>query len=103
MRAVALALFAALALSAPVNAAVKNDYVVKFEKPFERADANVVAASVVWSCAGDTCTGELPRRAPVVRDCMRVAQELGRVTEFGTNDQKLTDEQLTQCNTRAKG
>ena len=103
MRALALALIAAFAVSAPASAAPKRVHVVKVEKAFERPDNDVVAASVVWSCAGDTCTGELPRRTPAVRDCMRVAQELGRVTEFGTDEVKLNSEELAQCNTRAKG
>jgi hypothetical protein len=59
----------------------------------------VVAESVVWTCEGTVCTGELRRKSPTVRVCKKIAREVGEVTAFRNTASELSAEDLAECNT----
>jgi hypothetical protein len=101
LSAIAVAL-AAFATAGAAGAAFTNPVTVKLEKPLERAANNIVAAGVVWSCEGDTCTANLDRRRPMPRDCGDVAREVGKVVSFTLAGQDLDQAGLETCNRRAR-
>ncbi len=73
-----------------------------FETATPVAEKRVIAESVVWSCDGTVCTGDLKRKAPTVRVCKKIAKEVGQVTALRNANGELTAEELAECNTAAK-
>ncbi len=84
--------FPALA-STPFTASLKTP---KTEK--ER----VTAYDVVWICEADTCEASLNRSTATVRVCKKVAKEVGELTAFGSEDDKLDADELAKCNAAVK-
>lgn len=56
----------------------------------------VIADGTVWTCAGDSCTATLTRKANA-RSCSELAKEVGQVVKFGDLDETA----LARCNVRA--
>jgi hypothetical protein len=94
----AIAAVAFAALAAPAFASTTYT----FESANPVTDKRVVAESIVWSCAGTTCTAELDRKAPTVRICKQIAKQVGEVKALSTAKASLTAEQLAECNVAAK-
>lgn len=92
--ALAAAAFAGLALPAFAG--------YTFETADPVKEKRVIAESVVWSCDGTVCTGDLKRKSPTVRVCKKIAKEVGTVTSFRNADAELTAEELVECNTVVK-
>lgn len=93
-----LAAAAFAAIAAPAFAS--NSYTFETVNPV--SEKRVVAESVVWSCAGTTCSAELDRKAPTVRICKKIAKEVGEVAALRNTTSELTAEQLAECNASAK-
>lgn len=81
-------------------ALASNAYTFETAEPVNKR--RVVAESVVWTCEGTVCTGELRRREPTVRICRKIAREVGVVTALRNTASALTEEQLAECNTSAR-
>lgn len=94
----AIAAAAFVAFAAPALAA--NSYTFETANPV--SEKRIVAESVVWSCAGTTCTAELDRKAPTVRICKKIAKEVGELTSLRNAKAALTAEELAECNASAK-
>ena len=94
----ALAAAAFAALAAPAFAS--SSYTFETVNPVK--DKRIVAESVVWTCAGTTCTAELDRKAPTVRICKKIAKEVGEISALRNTKSELTAEQLAECNVSAK-
>lgn len=92
--AIAALAFAGLALPAFAS--------YTFETAQPVSQKRVIAESVVWTCDGTVCTGDLKRKAPTVRVCKKIAKEVGAVTAFRNAAAELTAEELAECNTAAK-
>ena len=73
-----------------------------FETAAPVAEKRIIAESVVWSCDGTVCTGDLKRKAPTVRVCKKIAKEVGEVTALRNANGALTAEELAECNTVVK-
>jgi hypothetical protein len=93
-----LAAAAFAAIAAPAFAG--NAYTFETVNPV--SEKRIVAESVVWSCAGTTCSAELDRKAPTVRICKKIAKEVGEVAALRNTTSELTAEQLAECNASAK-
>ena len=93
-----LAAAAFAAIAAPAFAS--NSYTFETVNPL--SEKRIVAESVVWSCAGTTCTAELDRKAPTVRICKKIAKEVGQLAALRNAKSELTAEQLAECNASAK-
>jgi len=102
MRTLALATVAVFAFTAPALAAVKPTFVAKLAAPLATPKNNVIAASVVWDCVGNTCTAKMDSKKPSARDCADLAAQVGALTAYGTGEKVLDEAKLTQCNTKAK-
>ncbi|MBU2606400.1 MAG: hypothetical protein KKC43_10985 [Alphaproteobacteria bacterium] len=88
---------AALALAAP---ALAGTYV--FETAAPVADKRVIAESVVWTCEGTTCVGDLDRKKPSLRICKKIAKEVGIVTALRNDESELTADEIEACKASAK-
>lgn len=93
-----LAAAAFAAIAAPAFAS--NSYTFETVNPV--SGKRIVAESVVWSCAGTTCTAELDRKGPTVRICKKIAKEVGELAALRNTKSELTTEQLAECNASAK-
>ncbi|MEX1250629.1 MAG: hypothetical protein WEA77_05470 [Hyphomonas sp.] len=93
-----LAAAAFAAIAAPAFAS--NSFTFETANPV--SDKRIVAESVVWTCEGTKCTAELDRKAPTVRICKKIAQEVGTLTALRNTKSELTAEQLTECNAAAR-
>jgi hypothetical protein len=69
--------------------------VAKLATPKAEA-GRVIADGAVWTCAGDSCTATLTRKANA-RACSQLAQEVGQIVQFGA----LDETELARCNQRA--
>lgn len=92
--ALAAAAFAGLALPAFAS------YTFETAEPVSKK--RVIAESVVWTCEGTVCTGDLKRKNPTVRVCKKIAKEVGTVTAFRNTTAELSAEELAECNTVVK-
>ena len=88
---------AALALTAPAFAA---NFVFETEQPV--AEKHVIAESVVWTCEGTTCVGDLDRKKASVRICKKIAKEVGVVTALRNDSSELTRSKPARPRPRAK-
>ena len=89
---VATALFAAPAVAGTYSA-----------KPISvPASAKIIGKDISWSCAGDTCRGSTEASRPVIL-CQDLAKHAGRIESFTADGQALSADQLSKCNTAAKG
>ena len=88
---------AALALTAPAFAA---NFVFETAQPV--TEKHVIAESVVWTCEGTTCVGELDRKKASVRICKKIAKEVGVVTALRNDKSELTVDQIEACKASAK-
>jgi hypothetical protein len=93
-----LAATAFAAIAAPAFAS--NAYTFETVNPV--AEKRVIAESVVWSCEGTKCAGELDRKAPTVRICKKIVKEVGAITSLRNTKSELTAEQIAECNASAK-
>lgn len=59
-----------------------------------------VAGSLVWNCAGTTCSASRGTSRPAIV-CARLVRELGPVTSFVANGQALEAADLQRCNAAA--
>lgn len=73
-----------------------------FETAEPVSEKRVIAESVVWSCDGNVCTGDLKRKNPTVRVCKKIAKEVGTVTAFRNTASELSAEELAECNAVVK-
>jgi hypothetical protein len=68
------------------------------------APKDVTINGVSWHCEGDTCVGEADRYLSLdlpVRECKRVAAELGAVTAYSSRGREITGGTLKVCNSAA--
>ncbi len=93
----AIAALAFSGLAAPAFAAAFT-----FETTNPVTEKRVIAESVVWTCEGTVCRGDLDRKAPSVRICKKIAKEVGEIASLSNGKVSLTAEELTECNTAAK-
>ncbi|MFN7054297.1 CC_3452 family protein [Hyphomonas sp.] len=94
----AIAVMFMAGLSLPALAS--NAYTFETAEPVNKR--RVVAESVVWTCEGTVCRGELARRAPTVRICKKIAREVGVVTSLRNTNAELTEAELAECNTAVR-
>ena len=76
-------------------------FTATLETPFEKVE-KIVAAKVLWSCDGKTCTAELSRKTVNIRTCKKVVKEIGKVLEFSNANGALSEADLATCNSVAK-
>tara|TARA_R110000787_G_scaffold589_7_gene2171 strand:- start:6218 stop:6514 length:297 start_codon:yes stop_codon:yes gene_type:complete len=88
---------AAMAFAAP---ALAGTFV--FETAAPVADKHVIAESVVWTCEGTTCVGELDRKKVSLRICKKIAKEVGEVTALRNDKSELDASDIETCKSSAK-
>ncbi len=93
----AIAALAFSGLAAPAFAATFT-----FETVNPVSEKRLIAESVVWTCEGTVCRGDLDRKAPSVRICKKIAKEAGEIASLRNAKAELTAEELAACNTAAK-
>lgn len=94
--ALASAVFAASAPSAPLLAAGSSPY-YRAELAAPAGEAKVVASGVLWSCAGNTClAGKHSSRALTV--CLKLKRATTDVVQFSVDGKGLSAEDLARCN-----
>lgn len=59
-----------------------------------------VAGSLVWNCAGTTCSAPRGTSRPQII-CARLVREVGPVTAFTANGQPMSASDLERCNASA--
>ena len=73
-----------------------------FETAAPVADKHVIAESVVWTCEGTTCVGELDRKKVSLRICKKIAKEVGEVTALRNDKSELDAADIETCKSSAK-
>lgn len=97
----ALAVAAALTVSAGVAAAADTRLTAALEQPVA-AKTRVIAGGAVWTCEGSTCSAAATStRAVGFRGCQSLAKEVGALVSYGGKSQ-LEAAQLAKCNASAK-
>ncbi len=94
----AFAAAALLGLAGPAFAS--NQFTFETVNPV--SERRIIAESVVWTCEGTVCKGELDRKAPTVRICKKFAKEAGEVKDFRNTKTQLSAEEIAACNTAAR-
>ena len=80
------------------GAAFARDQVVSAQLAQPAAQTRLIAASAIWTCEANTCVARTTQSA-TVRTCRQFVREAGApVTAFGPETERLTEEQLAQCN-----
>jgi len=88
---------AALALASP---ALAGTFI--FETAAPVAEKRVIAESVVWTCEGTTCVGDLDRKKVSLRICKKIAKEVGEITALRNDKSELDAADLEACKASAK-
>ncbi len=103
MRVQHIAIVAAFLMSVSASAALASEPVVaKLQTPVAKP-MSVVAASAVFKCAADTCTGGGDYSSTAsTAGCRELVVKVGAVTSYGTQTKPLPSEKLAACNTSAK-
>jgi hypothetical protein len=70
-------------------------YRVELAQP--AAERQVLAAGVIWTCEGTTCTAPRSNSRPAIV-CARLAREAGTVARFSAGGDALPADQLARCN-----
>lgn len=91
-----LASFAAT--TSPAEAASAR-YSAKLAASVE-APAKKIVNGVVWSCAGDACSGPVDGARPI-NTCFKVVKAFGQVSSFAGPKGELSAEDLQRCNAAA--
>lgn len=85
----------ALMFAAPAIAQTAPAHSVRLaEAP---AQGRVVVRDVLWSCAGNSCTGGRSDSRPAIV-CQSVARRFGAVDAFSTRDRAFDAAELARCN-----
>ncbi|MAI89298.1 hypothetical protein [Ponticaulis sp.] len=87
----------ALALFGALPAMASTTFTATLEAPKSETE-RIAAADAIWICEGETCEAVLNRRSATVRVCRHVVSEIGPVTAFGTAEDPLTPEEVSECN-----
>lgn len=101
-----LTLFAAFAATAALAATAAAAAPGAFRAEAKLATAvsapkDVTINGVAWHCEGDACVGAAERFATLdspVRECKKVAAELGAFTAYSTRGRELSGGTLKVCN-----
>lgn len=88
-----------VAVTASPAQAASARYTAKLTTALE-APAKKVVNGVLWSCAGDTCTGAVDGARPL-NTCTKVVKTFGAVTSFATPKGELSSDDLQSCNAAA--
>jgi len=89
------------ALGFTASAFASTTFTATLETPLSKAE-KVVAAKVLWSCAGETCTADLSRKSANISTCKKVVKKIGKVVEFASSNGALSEADLATCNSVAK-
>ncbi len=90
---------AALVSASFAGAAYARDalYTIKLEAPVSE-QTRVIAQNTIWTCEGDTCRARSSNGANV-RACRQFVRESGvRVSEFGSDADALSSDEIARCN-----
>jgi hypothetical protein len=60
-----------------------------------------VIRNAAWICNGAECATASARSGPA-NSCVHVVRQLGPVTAFTTDGEALSEEELAECNSRAR-
>lgn len=60
-----------------------------------------VIRNAAWMCNGTECATESARSGPA-NSCVHLVRELGAVTAFLADGEALSEEELSECNARAR-
>ncbi|MCF6328869.1 MAG: hypothetical protein L3J02_03605 [Henriciella sp.] len=83
------------------SAFASTTFTATLETPLSKAE-KVVAAKVLWSCDGATCTANLSRKSVNISTCKKVVKKIGKVVEFSNTNDALSEADLATCNSVAK-
>lgn len=84
-----------LLIAAPAMASTNFTATLKAPK----ADsARIVAYDVVWLCADTTCEASINRKKATVSVCKKVVKQIGEVAAFASENNALSEEELSKCN-----
>ncbi|MFL5296308.1 MAG: CC_3452 family protein [Phenylobacterium sp.] len=97
------AIAAAAFVAAPAFAATTYQAQAKLAAPAS-APATATIGEAAWHCDGDACVGESVHKTldNPVRECRKVAAQLGVLAAYETHGQKLDAGDLKACNVAAK-
>ena len=95
------ALISIAALGFTATAFASTTFTATLETPLSKAE-KVVAAKVLWSCDGATCTADLSRNSVNISTCKKVVKKIGKVVEFSNTNGALSEADLATCNSVAK-
>jgi hypothetical protein len=97
--AAAFALMASGAFAAPAAFKAEATLATPVSAPVE-----AVISGVTWKCDGDRCVGEAERHSSLdnpVRECKKVAAQVGPLAGYVTRGRELTGGGLKACNSVA--
>lgn len=60
-----------------------------------------VIRNAAWVCDGTECATAAARSGPA-NSCVHIVRELGPVTAFTSDGEALSEEELAECNSRAR-
>ena len=66
------------------------------------AKADYIIDGAHWTCSGTACQSGLVDGMPAMRSCKHVVAEVGAVTAFYWRGKRLSDAELSICNTAAR-
>jgi hypothetical protein len=90
------------ALTAGAAFAATSFSSVKLATPVAQANTPVIALGAGWNCTGDTCTANLDRKSPAVRDCRQIARVVGPIVGFTVGAKSLDAAGIAACNAPAR-
>jgi hypothetical protein len=91
----------AAALAFAGTAFAGTAFTATLEAPIAKAE-KVVAAKALWNCSETTCTATLDRKTVRVSTCKKVVKEVGKLAEFSSAAEALSEADLAKCNAVAK-
>lgn len=91
-----------LALTATAAFAATSFATIKLATPVAQPNTPVIALGAGWNCTGDTCTANLDRKSPAVRDCRTIARTVGPIVSFTVGTKSLNAAGITACNAPAR-
>ena len=93
-----ISLAGALFATAAIAAAPGPNAEARLKAPVT-APVSRVLDGRIWRCENDVClAGKSTKSQPPVRECARVARELGALVSYRTGATVLSEDQLAACN-----
>lgn len=98
LRSSLIAAAAALTVATPAFAGM---FTAETVEPIDEK-RRIVSERSVWDCNETTCVAKLQRTKATVSSCKKFVKKAGAVKSYKSDKSALTEDQIAECNTKAK-